>query len=261
MKKVVGVGTAQRILTGLLRRAVRAADCELIPRWRLDHLAFATHLRALFARMDIDCVLDVGANRGQYREFLRLEVGYTGHIASFEPQAACLRELEARARRDSRWKIYGFALGSEGGQRSINVMRESAFTSFLSPDSSVVPTFMHLNTVVQVETVMVKRLDDVMDEIRAASGCRSVYLKLDTQGYDLEVIKGAGATLASVAALQTEVSVQPIYGRMPDWLTSFRTLKEHRLDVTGLFPVSQDPQLRVIEFDCVAVNTAFRRRP
>jgi len=48
---------------------------------------------------------------------------------------------------------------------------------------------------------------------------------------------------------------------MPDWLTSFHTLREHGFDVTGLFPVSEDAQLRVVEFDCVAVNAAFRRRP
>ena len=247
----------KQVLTKLLMRAVRTAGYEVIPRWRLDNLALATHLRELFERLDIDCVLDVGANRGQYRKFLRMEVGYAGYIASFEPHPVCLKQLEAEAKNDALWKIHRFALGSESGLYPINVMRESAFTSFLSPDSSTVPTLAHLNAVVQVETVQVRRLTDVMEGIRATCGCRNVYLKLDTQGYDLEVINGASTTLASIAALQTEVSVLPIYARMPDWLTSLRTLKEHSFDVTGLFPVSTDPQLRVVEFDCVAVNTAF----
>jgi FkbM family methyltransferase len=253
----------KRMIARLVEHVARAAGCELVPRWRLRNLALATHLQALFALLNVDCVLDVGANRGQYGTFLRQEVGYTGHIASFEPQPACLRDLEAKASRDPLWKIYGFALGSESGQALLNVMRTSEFTSFLSPDSSIVPMFAERNTVVRVETVPVKRLDDVIGEVRAASSCRSVYLKLDTQGYDLEVIKGASATLESIAALQTEVSVLPIYGRMPDWLSSFHTLKEHGFDVTGLFPVgeSEDAQLRVVELDCVAVNTTFRRRP
>ena len=55
-----------------------------------------------------------------------------------------------------------------------------------------------------------------------------------------------------VAEMQSVVS-------MPNWLTSLQTLKEHSFDVTGLFPVSQDPALRVVEFDCVAVNAAFNR--
>jgi FkbM family methyltransferase len=250
----------KQVSVRLLRRAVRAAGYELIPSWRFPHLGLATHLRDLFTRLAIDCVLDVGANRGQYGSFLRREVGYTGYMASFEPQSAALPELRARAGRDALWRTFGVALGSQTRQLPLNVMQESAFTSFLAPDLSAVPTLAGLNSVVRVEMVQVRRLDEVMDEVRGGSGCHSIYLKLDTQGYDLEVLKGASATLASIAALQTEVSVLPIYRHMPNWLTSLRILKEHSFDVTGLFPVSQDPALRVVEFDCVAVNVAFRGR-
>ena len=245
--------------TRLLKRAARAAGYELIPSWRFDHLGLATHLHDLFERLAIDCVLDVGANRGQYGRFLRAEVGYRGYIASFEPQSAALRELQARAGNDALWKIFGVALGGEAGELPLNVMQESAFTSFLAPDPSAVPTLARSNSVVQVEMVPVRRLDDMMGQVRSGSACHSIYLKLDTQGYDLEVIKGANDTLGSIAALQTEVSVLPIYRHMPNWLTSLKTLKEHSFDVTGLFPVSQDPALRVVEFDCVAVNAAFNR--
>ena len=250
----------KQVSANLLQWAAHVAGYELIPSWRFDHLGLALHLRELFARLAIDCVLDVGANRGQYGRFLRMEVGYTGYIASFEPQAAALKELRARASSDALWKIFGMALGRERGELPLNVMQESAFTSFLTPDPSAVPTLAPLNSVVQVELVPVERLDDVIDDVRRASACRSIYLKLDTQGYDLEVINGANATLGSVAALQTEVSVLPIYRHMPNWLTSLQTLKDHSFDVTGLFPVSHDPVLRVVEFDCVAVNAAFQRR-
>ena len=245
--------------TSLLKRAVRAAGYELIPSWRFDHLGLSTHLHDLFERLAVDCVLDVGANRGQYGRFLRAEVGYKGYIASFEPQSAALADLRVRVGDDPLWRIFGVALGGETGELPLNVMQESAFTSFLAPDNSAVPTLARLNSVVQVEVVPVSRLDDMMDQVRAGSACRSVYLKLDTQGYDLEVMKGASATLGSIAALQTEVSVLPLYRHMPNWLTSLKILKEHSFDVTGLFPVSQDPALRVVEFDCVAVNAAFNR--
>jgi len=245
--------------TSLLKRAAQAAGYEPVPSWRFDHLGLATHLHDLFERLAVDRVLDVGANRGQYGRFLRAEVGYHGYIASFEPQSAALKELQARARNDALWKVFGVALGGGPGELPLNVMQESAFTSFLAPDPSAVPTLARSNSVIQVETVPVRRLDDMMKEVRSGSACHSIYLKLDTQGYDLEVIKGASNTLGSIAALQTEVSVLPIYRHMPNWLTSLKTLKEHSFDVTGLFPVSQDPALRVVEFDCVAVNARFNR--
>ena len=253
--------SARKKVAGLVTRAARAAGCELIPSWRLSSFPLARHLHELLSRLAVDCVIDVGANRGQFHDFLRTEVGYQGYVASFEPQASCLQQLRARAPADKHWGIYGFALGNENSQRQINVMRSNAFTSFLLPDASAVPALAERNTVSHVEMVQVRRVDDVIDDLRRVTDCRRIYLKLDTQGYDLEVIEGAKTTLASVAALQTEVSVLPIYHRMPDWQTAVRTLKRYHFDVTGFFPVTQDPYLRVVEFDCVAVNAAQCQRP
>jgi hypothetical protein len=58
---------------------------------------------------------------------------------------------------------------------------------------------------------------------------------MDTQGFDLQVIRGAANTLASVPLLQTEVSVRAIYAGMPDYFTSIRTLREYGFDLSGLF--------------------------
>jgi len=54
----------------------------------------------------------------------------------------------------------------------------------------VVPMLAERDTIVQVETVQVKRLDDVIGEVRAASGSRSVYLKLDTRATTLKRSRG-----------------------------------------------------------------------
>ena len=100
------------------------------------------------------------------------------------------------------------------------------------------------------KTVQVGRLTDVMEGIRATSGCRNVYLKLDTQGYDLEVINEASTTLASIAASSDRsigsANLCPNAGLAhltpdPQGASPF--------DATGIFPVSMDPQLRVAEVD------------
>ncbi len=85
------------------------------------------------------------------------------------------------------------------------------------------------------------------------------YLKMDTQGFDLEVVRGATETLRVVPVLQTEVSVRPLYAGMPDYITSIRTLEERGFELSGLFPVVYDTSFRVVEFDCVMANRCLRR--
>ncbi len=75
-------------------------DCTVIPRWRLPQRELAIHLRKVFDLYDVQAVIDIGANRGQYRDFLRLEVGYNGVIHSFEPVATLYDSLIERAHHD-----------------------------------------------------------------------------------------------------------------------------------------------------------------
>ena len=70
-----------------IRRVARRAGYEVVPSSDLEDHAFVRHLSKLFDKLDIHCVLDVGANRGQYYRFLRDRVGYGGLVISFEPVA------------------------------------------------------------------------------------------------------------------------------------------------------------------------------
>jgi hypothetical protein len=80
------------------------------------------------------------------------------------------------------------------------------------------------------------------------------YLKIDTQGSDIEVLRGAGDSLPAVKALQTEASVIGIHKGMPQDIDTIRYLDERGFDITGLYPVSRDSALRLVEFDCVMIN-------
>ena len=100
----------------MLNTAAGRFGVEFLPRWRLARLPFASHLQRLFAKYEIDSVLDVGANRGQYRDFLRNEVGFTGMIISFEPVRHVFEQLERRTQEDPSWKAINMALGSTDGR-------------------------------------------------------------------------------------------------------------------------------------------------
>lgn len=245
MAKIVAVSRLQRMLAAL--------GYDLTARWRLPNRPIAEHLRELFARLDTNCVIDVGANEGQYRKFLRQEVGYEGLIVSIEPVSQLAAELRRKSIDDPKWIVRQHALGQTKSVARLNVMRSSVLSSFLPPDSTHVPELSTDNVVSRVEEVEVLRLDGVIAELRESYDISSLYLKIDTQGFDLEVIKGAGAAVGEIAALQTEMSLRPIYSGMPDFADSLEVMQQLNFHVSGFFPVTTDRLMRLVEVDCVMI--------
>ena len=138
----------------------------------------------------------------------------------------------------------------------INVMIGNDFSSFLNPDDSVVGGFQK-NIVDHEENVEMKKLDSIVGVLRSKHSITRVFVKTDTQGYDMEVVAGAENTMSEVLALQTEVSVKKIYKNMPNYLEAIQVLNSMGFDVTGMFPICRDSLLSVVEFDCVLINKSL----
>jgi FkbM family methyltransferase len=245
-----------KIVKDSVLKVSRSLGYDIVPLREMKERDFALHLRALLAHLNVDCVLDVGANVGQYHDFLRDKVLYDGPIVSFEPVSRHVELLRERARADANWHIEGYALGAKDGNLPINVMVSDQFSSFLQPDNSRVREIDTLNTPCHVENVTVRTLDVVLPVLRERLGFERPYLKLDTQGFDIEVLQGGRESLAEMRALQTEASVIGIYKGMPQYMDIIRYLDQRGFDITGLYPVSRDSALRLVEFDCVMINRA-----
>ena len=245
-----------KIVKDCVLKASRSFGYDIVPLREMKERDFALHLSQLLERLKVDCVLDVGANIGQYHDFLRDRVYYDGPIVSFEPVSRQVELLRERARGDRDWHIESYALGSSEGSLPIKVMVSDQFSSFLEPDNSRIHDYDGLNVPHHVETVAVRTLDAVLPGLRQRLKFSRPYLKLDTQGFDLEVLQGSHQSLRDVRGLQTEASVIGIYKNMPGYMDSIRYLDQRGFDVTGFYPVSRDRALRLIEFDCVMVNRA-----
>ncbi|MDT8388828.1 MAG: FkbM family methyltransferase [Thiogranum sp.] len=186
---------------------------------------------------NIDLLLDVGANIGQYGEEMR-EIGYAGRLISFEPMSKAFGILKEKAQYDNLWEVHNFGLGDREETASINISGNSFSSSMLN----MLPS--HLKSApaseyVDQETIQVKVLDGILPGL--VTDAKHIYLKIDTQGFEENVLKGAENSLASIDTLQVEMSLVPLYenGLLFDQL--YKLLYDRGYRLMALEPGFTDP--------------------
>lgn len=201
----------------------------------------------LLKQLRIDLVLDVGANRGFFSLHLRM-AGYEGHIASFEPIPRDADRIRSIAKADKRWRVYQVALGDENRDISFNVQLCNGETVL----SSILPMKRPPGSSEQI-TVPMSRLDKLLPQIikEIEISMPRIFLKMDTQGYDLNVFAGLGKYVPDVAGLQSEMSVQPLYEGIPHYTKALDCYEQHGFSLLDLFVVNRDENGCITEYDCV----------
>lgn len=197
----------------------------------------------------IDTVIDVGANDGGYGRGLR-QGGYKGQILSFEPLPEAHPKLLATADKDPNWFIADRqAIGNMDGKIEINVAGNSTSSSILpmnTTHSDAAPQSKYIGVV----PVPISRLDSVKHA--ALDGARSILLKVDTQGYEMQVLQGAEELLSRVAGLQLELSRTPLYEGQALFLDIIEWLAQRGFSLWSVVPGFTDPRTgRMLQMDGV----------
>ena len=139
-----------------LQRLARRLGYDLTPRSKAKQLE--AQLVAVLERFAISCVLDVGANVGQYGAMLR-SWGYRGRIVSFEPLAEAHAALARRAAADAGWQVAPrMALGDRDGEvelRGLGRVRHELGAAAERLLRKISPS----SAVLRRETVPLRRLD------------------------------------------------------------------------------------------------------
>jgi len=194
-------------------------------------------LSRLLRERNIDLVIDVGANTGQYGGLLR-HLRYKGNIFSIEPLASAHRELLKKSNCDENWIVLPrMAVGAIRGKITINVSNNSVSSSLLPLLPSHVSSAPN-SSYISTETVNLERLDDCMKE-HVGNAYKSILLKIDTQGYEDAVLDGAVELLSQVDVVQCELSLRPLYeGQklIEDVISKLRTF--------GFMPVALVPDFK-----------------
>lgn len=219
-----------------------------------------SHLQILFDHYNINLVLDVGANSGQYAKMLRNKVKYKGRIISFEPVSSVFKQLSENSASDEKWDVFQVALGQAEKTLDINIAASSDYSSFRTPNENATGYRSNETVITSKESVKVVRLDKFLSAHleRINKSDTNIYLKMDTQGYDLDVMHGAEKLHKHIIALQSELSMIPLYENMPTYIESLSTFDSYGFTPSGLYPISRDPDsLRLIEMDCIMINKAL----
>jgi FkbM family methyltransferase len=177
----------------VIRKAVRAKGFDMI------HYA---PWENLFAHCGIDMIIDVGANLGQSWESFRW-AGFKGPIISFEPNPEIFRQIEKI--KDDNWQRRPYALSSHSGEAKFHLTNLHVANSLLKP-------LGHIKVTGEI-TVPLYRLDELWTK-EGFTGKRA-FLKIDTEGHDLEVVKGASGVLDRIQVIMLEIAALPRFEGEP----------------------------------------------
>jgi FkbM family methyltransferase len=208
------------------------------------NLAFCKAL----ASHDVQLIVDVGANTGQYGLFVR-RAGYNGPILSFEPMKTEHELLLRRSKSDSKWTIAPpMAIGDHDGLIEINIASNSGSSSLLpmlelhmeaAPESAYIGT----------ESVQICRLDTIVKKL-VDDTCQNLFLKIDVQGSEWSVLDGANETLSRVAGILCECSFTPLYSGEAQWLSLVQRIEGMGFEIWGVSPGFSDERTgRLLQAD------------
>jgi FkbM family methyltransferase len=231
-----------------VRKTLRHIGLDLV-RWRPQSSPEAALARMLNQHR-IDTVLDVGANEGQYALSLR-QLGFDGRIISFEPLAMAHEQLQRSAAKDASWIIPPrMAIGDQEGQIRLNVASNGGASSSILPmleaHQRTAPDVGYVGT----EVVPISRLDRVAKEFLGEA--RNIFLKVDAQGFELQVLQGAAELICGIAGAQLELSLVPLYEGQALFSELIDWMRKEGFSIWGILPgLADNSSGRLLQTDVV----------
>jgi FkbM family methyltransferase len=236
-----------------IKRALRRLGVD-VRRYRPESESSSQYVRRrslLMAEHGVSLVLDVGAGQGMYGLGLR-RAGYAGRIVSFEPLLPSYLRLKQRAETDSDWMVRQLSLGAQEGEGVLNIASNLDSSSLLPMAERHLEAAPHSAYSGQ-EMVRIRALDHIASEFVRPDD--RVLFKMDVQGYEREVLRGATHALGRVALVECELSLCTLYSGQPLLPEMAGYMQELGFQMVALVDEFSEPEgTRVLQ-----VNALFER--
>jgi FkbM family methyltransferase len=201
---------------------------------------------AILKNHNVNLIIDVGANTGFFGNEIRRS-GYMGEIISFEPLGDAFEKLKETSNSDTSWKVYNYALGAENSTQQINISANSHSSSILEILDTHTQAEVTASYIGKQE-IQIKTLDSVFNDISGKTN--EIFLKIDTQGFELNVLKGATSSLSYIKTIQLEMSLLPLYEGQPLYNEIMDFLHSHNYRLIDVEPGFADSKTGTLfQFD------------
>ncbi|HTN20025.1 MAG TPA: FkbM family methyltransferase [Pelobium sp.] len=199
-------------------------------------------------KLDKLTILDIGGAAGDvallFSDSLPLST-----IHSFEPIAKSFSDLKNKTSKISNINSHNFALGSRRETIRINVAERITSSSLYEINEEITDSFFSKNLKLKrLEEINVRVLDEEFKENVEIS-----LIKLDVQGYELEVLRGAVENLKNTHFILTEVMNHDFYKNAPSYSEIDLFLRENNFVLFDILPsIRRDDKL--MEWDVIYKN-------
>jgi FkbM family methyltransferase len=201
---------------------------------------------------NVSNVIDVGANVGQFGIDIRRH-GFQGQIISFEPVKETFEVLTETIKKYQPWRAIRLGLGASQSEQIINISGNAGLSSSLLEMGSVhLENFPDSVTVLN-QKVTISTLDNQLEALGIDP--RRIMLKLDVQGYEAEVLRGAAKSLAKIPLCYLEVSLVPLYKGETTFLPILNLLAEAGHEVIDVFRSLKSNDGKLLQLDILTKLT------
>jgi FkbM family methyltransferase len=210
-------------------------------------------VKTFLREFKVDCVFDIGANNGQYTEMLK-EIGYAGLIVLFEGHPECLRTLKEKFGDDPQCLILPRLVADHDGYVDFNIQCGDQFSSILQPMRDEANLFNGQNATIRTEKVRCVTLDTAFSLLQETFEFTAPFLKMDTQGFDFDIVAASKTAIKQFVGLQSELSIKPIYQHTHDFKDSLSLYDSLGFDVTYFIMNNRGHFPYLLETDVIMVN-------
>lgn len=197
----------------------------------------------------LETIIDAGANQGQFALAAR-HFYPEAHIHSFEPLPDVYARLQYNTRKLHKITTYNCALGNTNGELAFYSNAYSHASSAL-PVSGLQKDMLPQTAATQQVSVPVLRLDDLQGGIRLQA---PVLLKMDVQGFEKEVLKGALHSLPRIDYLLFESSFVQLYDGEPLFDEMHQFVSSLGFEFIAPVGFLQSAQLQILQMDLLYKN-------